>query len=50
MGGAPCQRWQANAEAKVVAVADMGLGAACQRAAAVAALPVLTAAAGQQTL
>jgi hypothetical protein len=50
MGGAPCQRWQANAEAKGVAVADMGLGAACQRAAAVAALPVLTAAAGQQTL
>jgi hypothetical protein len=31
-------------------VADRGIGAACQQAAAVAALPVLTAAAGQQTL
>ena len=29
---------------------DMGICAACQQAAAVAALPVLTAAAGQQTL
>src|SRR2546427_10995344 len=29
---------------------DMGIGAACQQAPAVATLPVLTAAAGQQTL
>jgi hypothetical protein len=33
-----------------IAVADRGIGAACQQAAAVAALPVFTAAAGQQTL
>jgi hypothetical protein len=43
-----CQRWKTNAEARGIAVADMGLCAACQQA-AVAALPVRTAA-GQHTL
>jgi hypothetical protein len=50
MVGETCQSWTANAEARGVTVADMGICPACQRAAAVAALPVLTAAAGQHTL
>jgi len=45
MSGKTCQRWKANAEARGIAVADMGLCAACQQA----ALPVLTAA-DQHTL
>jgi hypothetical protein len=50
MVGKTCQSWKANADARGISVADMGLCAACQQAVAVAALPVLTAAAGQQTL
>ena len=49
MVGEPSQSWKANADGRGVSVADVGIGAACQPAAAVAALPVLTAA-GQQTL
>jgi len=40
---------KAHEEARGISVADMGICAACQQAAAVATLPVLTAA-GQQTL
>src|SRR6266705_5575407 len=50
MVGEPCQSWTANADARGVSVADIGLCAACQQATAVTALPVLTAAAGEQTL